>query len=73
MVRRCEFLKKCIFLDPLPNELIGKLASALQSVRFSDGEFVIRQGDQGDSFYIIEEGNVRCTQIKSNGREVELM
>ena len=73
MVRRCEFLKKCIFLDPLPNELIGKVASALQSVSFADCEYVIKQGDHGDSFFIIEEGTVRCTQIKTNGREVELM
>lgn len=73
MVRRCEFLKKCIFLDPLPNELIGKVAAALHSMAFVDGAYVIRQGDQGDSFFIIEEGKVRCTQVKANGREVELI
>ncbi len=73
MIRRCEFLKKCIFLDPLPNEFIGKLASALDTMIFEDGDYVIKQGEQGDSFFIIEEGTVKCTQIKANGREVELM
>lgn len=72
-VQRCEFLKKCKFLDSLPNDLIGKLAGALETMHFADGEYIIRQGDQGNSFFIIEEGFVRCTQTKSNGREIDLM
>ena len=32
MVTRCEFLKKCAFLDPLSNEQISKLAGALETV-----------------------------------------
>ena len=31
MVTRCEFLKKCKFLDPLTNEQISKLAGALET------------------------------------------
>lgn len=73
MVRRCEFLKKCSFLDALSNEQIGKLAGALEEEFYSDGQHIIRQGDVGNSFYIIEDGNVRCTQIKSSGKEVDLM
>jgi CRP-like cAMP-binding protein len=37
------------------------------------GDYIVKQGDQGTSFYIIEDGSVRCTQIKSTGREVDLM
>jgi CRP-like cAMP-binding protein len=73
MVVRCEFLKKCSFLDPLSNEQISKLAGALESSSYADGEYVIRQGDTGESFFIIEEGNVKCTQIKASGREVDLL
>jgi CRP-like cAMP-binding protein len=73
MLKRCEFLKKCPFLDPLTNEQIGKLAGALEVVEFQSGQHIVRQGDMGDSFYIIEDGSVKCTQIKSSGREVELM
>ena len=73
MVTRCEFLKKCAFLDPLSNEQVGKVAGALESVQYESGEHIIRQGEVGDSFYIIEDGGVKCTQIKSSGREVELM
>lgn len=73
MVTRCEFLKKCTFLDPLTNEQISKLAGALETTQYNDGEYIIRQGDMGDSFFIIEEGSVKCTQVKSSGREVDLM
>ncbi len=73
LVVRCEFLKKCAFLDPLSNELIGKLAGALESCSFEAGEYIIRQGEMGNSFFIIEDGAVKCTQVKSSGREVELM
>ena len=73
MVMRCEFLKNCKFLDPLSNEQIGKVAGALETFLYDDGEYIIRQGERGDSFYIIEEGTVKCTQIKSSGREIDLI
>lgn len=73
MVSRCEFLKKCSFLEPLSNEQISKLAGALEIVNFDEGEYIVRQGDVADSFFIIEDGVVRCTQIKSTGREVDLL
>eukprot|EP00606_Chrysophyceae_sp_TOSAG23-5_P001104 GSChrysophyteH2.ASY1.ANO1.1091.1 assembled CDS len=73
MMRRCGFLKKCTFLDPLNNEQIGKLAGAFECVSFEDGATIVRQGDVADSFFIIEEGTVKCTQIKGTGREVDLM
>lgn len=73
MVRRCGFLKKCTFLDSLNNEQVGKLASAFESLAFDDGATIVRQGDVADSFYIIEEGTVKCTQVKGTGREVDLL
>lgn len=73
MVTRCEFLKNCKFLDPLSNEQIGKVAGALDTLIYEDGDYIIKQGDHGDSFYIIEEGTVRCTQVKASGREIDLI
>ena len=73
MVRRCGFLKKCTFLDGLNNEQVGKLASAFDSVTFEDGAVIVSQGDVADSFFIIEDGTVKCTQVKGTGREVDLM
>lgn len=70
---RMEFLKKCPFLDPLSNDQIGKLAGALESCTYEAGQYIVRQGDAGETFFIIEDGNVKCTQMKATGREVELM
>ena len=73
MVTRCEFLKNCKFLDQLSNEQVGKVAGALETYVYEDEEVIIRQGEKGDFFSIIEEGTVRCTQMKSNGKSVDLI
>jgi CRP-like cAMP-binding protein len=71
--KRVEFLKKCLFLDPLTSEQISKVAVALEEVTKQDGETIVKQDDVGDTFYIIEGGAVKCTQRKADGREVELV
>lgn len=73
MLQRCEFLKRCSFLDALNNDQIGKLAGGLDLQSYADGELIVRQGDQATKFFVIQEGSVKCTQFKSSGREVDLM
>ena len=70
---RCEFLSKCPFLEPLSKKQISKLAGALEISYHDAGDYILKQGDIGDSFLIIEEGTVKCTQTKTSGREFELM
>lgn len=67
-----EFLRRIPLLKNLSNEQISKLAGALVSHKFLDGATIIRQGDPGDSFYLIKDGSVKCTQNKQ-GREIDLM
>jgi CRP-like cAMP-binding protein len=73
MAMRCEFLKRCSFLEPLTNEQISRVAGALETSSYEPGQYILKQGDHGSSFFIIEDGSVKCTQIKASGREVELM
>ena len=40
---------------------------------FSDGEYIIRQGEEGDLFYLIYKGSVICTRSDEDGHERELM
>ncbi|KAJ3108560.1 hypothetical protein HDU97_000842 [Phlyctochytrium planicorne] len=49
-----------------------KIADALESVVFNDGEVVINQGDVGDSFYIIESGEATITTTDKDGVEHEM-
>eukprot|EP00118_Oscarella_pearsei_P010014 m.59347 g.59347 ORF g.59347 m.59347 type:complete len:63 (+) comp34883_c0_seq8:943-1131(+) len=39
------------------------LADALDSRSFSDGDCIIKQGDQADAFYLMEKGTVRIAMI----------
>lgn len=54
----------------------AKVADALDTVTFNDGDVIIRQGDtEGDKFYIIEKGEVVCEKSSSDtsGPPVESM
>lgn len=65
IVSRCEFLRKVPFLAELTNEQVTKLADALEERTFMRDEYIIRQGQQGEEFFLIESGTVSCTQAKS--------
>ncbi|KAF9309702.1 hypothetical protein BGZ91_007319 [Linnemannia elongata] len=46
-----------------------KIADALESVYFTDGQAVVKQGDQGDNFFIIESGEATVTKCNDEGVE----
>ncbi|KAF9095555.1 hypothetical protein BGX29_002494 [Mortierella sp. GBA35] len=46
-----------------------KIADALESVYFHDGQAVVKQGDQGDNFFIIESGEATVTKCNDEGVE----
>ena len=45
---------------------LTKLAEVLEEETFQKGEFIIRQGEYGETFYIIMEGEVRVTENNPN-------
>jgi CRP-like cAMP-binding protein len=47
---------------PLSLATVEHLASALQLVQFDDGEYVIRQGDPGRTFFLIDEGSAAVSR-----------
>jgi len=49
----------------LPPSEIQRLIQALEPVTYDAGDKVIRQGDEGDYFYIIREGNCSVTRLAS--------
>ena len=51
-----EVLRKVAMFRPLPMPAIDYLALRVVPAQFSAGEEVFRQGDQGDRFYVIEDG-----------------
>ena len=62
-----DLLRRVSILAQLPEPIIERLARALDPVEAGAGDIVIREGDEGDRFFIIEHGNV---VISKSGRFV---
>ena len=45
----------------------SKLGDAVREERFKKDEYVIRQGDVGDKFYILDEGTAIATKTQPDG------
>jgi cAMP-dependent protein kinase regulator len=63
----------CSALSSQPYELLN-LADALEKKQFSDGQCIIKQGDQASTFYIVEGGTTRILKEDPNnpGSQAEL-
>lgn len=56
-----DFLRNVPLLASFNTSLLVKLAAALESADYDSGEYIIRHGETGNTFYIIESGEVRVT------------
>lgn len=64
-------LKNINLFTSLPDEDIDTLAKNLQVLTFVAGETVIRQGDRGDSMYVVAEG-LLAVSIEDSGETIEV-
>ena len=60
--RRVALLRGEPLFTPLSLATVEHLAACLEPVRFDEGEFLIRQGEAGRSFYLIDGGSAAVTQ-----------
>jgi MFS family permease len=56
--RRLQLLQAIPIFSPLSPPVLERLAARLTPVEAQGGEEIIRQGDHGDSFYIVSSGEV---------------
>jgi putative ABC transport system ATP-binding protein len=66
-IRVCMFLSKCPAFASLKPEELANVASKLRLERFAAGSTVIRQGDEGDKFYIISQGTADVLRAEEGG------
>ena len=58
-----------IFAD-LGSKSLVKILSALEPRRFEKGSVIVKQGDEGDSFYIIRNGTVQVALERKGGQTI---
>jgi small-conductance mechanosensitive channel/CRP-like cAMP-binding protein len=63
-------LRSAPLLGPLSDSALAQLAPRLRRLRFGAGETVVREGDPGDSFYIVERGEAEVLLGGERGQDV---
>jgi MFS family permease len=56
--RELDLLRGVSIFAPLPESTLEQVASQLERIRLPAGRDVFRQGDSGDRFYVVAEGDV---------------
>ncbi|KAA0718250.1 cGMP-dependent protein kinase 1 [Triplophysa tibetana] len=64
-----ELLKSVPTFQGLPEEILSKLADVLEETHYEDGDYIIRQGARGDTFFIISKGKVSLFLDKCRHRK----
>lgn len=67
-----KFLSSVKVLSGVPVDVLHKVSDLLKREFYATGSTIIRQGDQGDKFYIIRGGSVTVTK-RSNAGEVRIV
>jgi len=63
-----KFLKSVEILSTIDGYEIYQICDALKTCSFKDGDYVIKEGEMGDVFYIIEEGKAAATKTIEPGK-----
>lgn len=70
--RSMELLCSVPFLKSLPEDVLMKMSDVLEEAHYAEGDYIIRQGASGDTFYIISRGQVKVTEKKGSSETLEL-
>ncbi|XP_075215206.1 cGMP-dependent protein kinase for isoform X2 [Lycorma delicatula] len=72
LIRQAEytdFLKSVPIFKNLPEETLIKISDVLEETFYNEGDYIIRQGARGDTFFIISKGKVKVTMKQPNSTE----
>ncbi|XP_076459657.1 cGMP-dependent protein kinase 1-like isoform X2 [Babylonia areolata] len=64
-----DFLRSVPTFQDLPEEALSKIADVLEEAHYNNGEYIIRQGARGDTFFIIAKGKVKVTRRTSKNQD----
>ena len=66
-----NFLKIVPLLSNFPHNILSKISDVLELEVYKKGDYIVREGTSGDTFYIISEGDVKVTK-KATAKEDEI-
>ncbi|KAK0397739.1 hypothetical protein QR680_002245 [Steinernema hermaphroditum] len=70
------FLHKVSIFENLSEDRISKMADVMDQDYYAGGHYIIREGEKGDTFFVINSGQVRVTQMiegESEPREIRIL
>jgi small-conductance mechanosensitive channel/CRP-like cAMP-binding protein len=65
-------LRAMDFLSNLGDEELRMLAAEVTVLRFGAGEVIVREGDQGESLYLIRDGTVEVVAMAPDGKQMHI-
>lgn len=68
-VQLSKFLSQLQLFSSIGVQKQNQLARSLTKQSYDDGQYIIRQGDIGDQFYVLHRGQVNVTKTDDNGNE----
>ena len=63
-----DFLKSVQLLQNMDHYERSKLADAIKEEKFNPGDYIIREGEEGNVFYLIVEGEATATKTINPGQ-----
>ena len=63
-----NFLKNVEILSTIEPYELMQISDALKTATFKKGDYIIKEGEMGDVFYILEEGNCEATKTLEPGK-----
>lgn len=72
LIRQAEytdFLKSVPIFKNFPEDTLIKISDVLEETHYQNGDYIIRQGARGDTFFIISKGQVKVTQKLPNSND----
>ncbi|XP_055684150.1 cGMP-dependent protein kinase, isozyme 2 forms cD4/T1/T3A/T3B isoform X3 [Lutzomyia longipalpis] len=64
-----DFLKSVPIFKNLPEDTLIKISDVLEETYYQKGDYIVRQGARGDTFFIISKGQVRVTIRQPDSQE----
>ena len=68
-----SFLKDVNILKEIEPYELSQICDALKPKKFLAGEYIIKQNEEGEDFYIVEEGEAYASKVFEEGQEPKVV